>query len=289
MKKWTKLMAVALTLVIIASAIAGGVVMADEPAGGGRVAPPPMPRGGMQHGADALSELLGLSAEEIHDQRLAGASLPEIAAAQGAGEAELVAALTAGITQQIAQAVVDGKLTQEQADEKLALVTERTTEMINSTEMPEPRQRQPKKALAGAYQKGFQKGFQAGMQTAEIAGLLGLSAEEIHTQRQAGASLVEIAAAQGVSEAELVAALTDGITEKMAQAVTDGKLTQEQADEIIAKHLERTTEMINSTEAHQRQMQPRSGKGRMGGRTGAPNGENTRGGFGGGVPSGITA
>ena len=138
MKKWTKLMAVALSLVVIASAIAGGIVLADEPADG-QITPPPMQRGGMQHGANVLPELLGLTAEEIHDQRLAGASLAEIAAAQGVSEAELVAALTDGITEKMAQAVTDGKLTQEEADEIIAKHLARTTEMVNNTETGQPR------------------------------------------------------------------------------------------------------------------------------------------------------
>jgi uncharacterized protein YidB (DUF937 family) len=290
MKKWTKLMAVALSLVVIASAIAGGIVLADEPADG-QITPPPMQRGGMQHGANVLPELLGLTAEEIHDQRLAGASLAEIAAAQGVSEAELVAALTDGINERLAQAVTDGKLTQAEADEIAASALTRTTEMVNDASVPEPRERQPRERQTSPFQKGFQKGFQAGMQTAELADLLGLTAEEIHDQRLAGASLVEIAAAQGVSEAELVAALTDGITEKMAQAVTDGKLTQEEADEIIAKHLARTTEMVNNTETGQPRMQPRFGKGQADGETGQPRfGGGARGGsFGGNVPRGVTA
>ena len=142
MKKWTKLMAVALSLVIIASAIAGGVVLADEPADSGQVAPPPQ-RGGMMPGTGVLTDLLGLTAEEIHDQRLAGASLAQIAATQGIGEAELVAALTANVADRLAQQVTDGKLTQEQADEILAKVVAHTTETVNNTGT-EPRQTSPR-------------------------------------------------------------------------------------------------------------------------------------------------
>jgi len=277
MKKWTKIMASALAFAIIVSAIAGGVVLADEPEENGQVNPPPMARGGMAHGAGVLNELLGLTAEEIHDQRLAGVSLVEIAAAQGVSEAELIAALTAGITERIAQAVIDGKLTQEQADEKLVIIMARTTEMVNSTEMPEPKQRRPQKRQPTP----FQRGFKAGVRAAEIADLIGLSVAEVHEQRLAGASLAQIAAAQGVSEAELIAALTADITARLAQAVTDGKLTQEQADEKLAAIVAKTTEMVNSTETDPRPPQSRAGKGRMGGRA--------QGGSGDGAPAGLSA
>ena len=163
MKQWTKIMAVALAFAIIVSAIAGGVVLADDPGNDGRNNPPPMARGGMAHGSGALTELLGLTVEEIHEQRLAGFSLAQIAADQRIGEAELVAALTARITERLAVDVTDGRLTQAEADEKLADAVARTTEMIHSTEMPEPGQHQLQQPTP------FQRGFKAGVRAAEVA------------------------------------------------------------------------------------------------------------------------
>ena len=294
MKKWTKLMAVSLSLVIIASAIAGGVVLADEPADSGQVAPPPQ-RGGMMPGTGVLTDLLGLTAEEIHDQRLAGASLAQIAAAQGVSEAELVAALTAGIAGRLAQPVANGNITQERADEILARFTARTTEMVNNTEVMEPRQFQPQPRERQPRQvTPFQRGIQVGLQIAGASDLLGLTAEEIHDQRLAGASLAQIAATQGIGEAELVAALTANVADRLAQAVTDGKLTQEQADDILAKVVAHTTETVNNTGTEPRQTSPRLGSSRTDGRFGTQNsqmpnfGGRSRG-FEGGVPSDIAA
>ncbi len=293
MKKWTKLMAVSLSLVIIASAIAGGVVLADEPADSGQIAPPPQ-RGGMMPGTGVLTDLLGLTAEEIHDQRLAGANLAQIAAAQGIGEAELVAALTANIADRLAQPVANGNITQERADEILAQFTTRTTEMVNNTEVTEPRERRVQPRQRQPQITPVQRGIVVGLLIAGASDLLGLTAEEIHDQRLAGASLAQIAATQGIGEAELVAALTANVADRLAQQVTDGKLTQEQADEILAKVVAHTTETVNNTGTEPRQTSPRLGTSRTDGRFNTQNrqmpnfGGRSRG-FEGGVPRDIAA
>jgi hypothetical protein len=68
-----------------------------------------------------------------------------------------------------------------------------------------------------------------------VSELLGLSREEIMEQRHQGMSLVEIAAAQGVDEQTLTNAVLAARQEALQQQVTDGALTQEQADAILAR------------------------------------------------------
>ncbi len=73
-----------------------------------------------------------------------------------------------------------------------------------------------------------------------VSGILGLTAEEIQAQRLEGKSLVEIAAAQGVSEDALVAAIMAVKTEAIQQRVADGTLTQEQAT-LMLQNMEQAT------------------------------------------------
>jgi hypothetical protein len=76
--------------------------------------------GHMRAGAAAISEavtdLLGLTQDEIHTQRLEGKTLAEIAADQNVTEEQLIDAILAEKTAAIEQAVADGDMTQEQAD-----------------------------------------------------------------------------------------------------------------------------------------------------------------------------
>jgi hypothetical protein len=70
--------------------------------------------------SDAITELLGMTQEEIYAERTAGKTLSEIAAEKGVSDQQLIDAMLAGQQEVIAQAVADGRLTQEQADWMLA-------------------------------------------------------------------------------------------------------------------------------------------------------------------------
>lgn len=80
-----------------------------------------------------------------------------------------------------------------------------------------------------------------------VSELSGLTPEEIQAQRQEGKSLVEIAAAQGVSEDALVEAIMAAKTEFIQQRVEAGTLTQEQADLMLEQMEQRTLQAVNRT------------------------------------------
>ena len=80
-----------------------------------------------------------------------------------------------------------------------------------------------------------------------VSKLLGLTPEQIQDQRQAGKSLVQIAATKNVTEVALINAI---ITDKQAavqKLVTDGKITQAQADQMLAQMKERVKLAVNRT------------------------------------------
>lgn len=63
---------------------------------------------------------------------------------------------------------------------------------------------------------------------------LGLTVEELETAKAEGQRLSEVAEAQGVDVESVKAAAETARQEFVAQAVTDGVITQEQADQILA-------------------------------------------------------
>jgi len=93
-------------------------------------------------------------------------------------------------------------------------------------------------------------GFGLGLQVCseETSELLGLTPEEIEAQRHEGKSLVQIAAAKGVSEATLTETVLAAKREQLQTRVADGSLTQEQADQLLARVRERVSYMLNRTE-----------------------------------------
>ncbi len=91
-------------------------------------------RGGLGFGeglSENLAELLGLSSEEILQQRQEGLSLAEIAASQGIDESTLIEALVAPLKERLQERVAEGTTTQEQADQMLERATEQATQAIN--------------------------------------------------------------------------------------------------------------------------------------------------------------
>jgi polyhydroxyalkanoate synthesis regulator phasin len=77
---------------------------------------------------------------------------------------------------------------------------------------------------------------------------LGLSEDDLRTALEAeGATLASVAGDQGVAVEDLVAALVQAGRERLDEAVAEGRLTQEQADERAAEMQTWVTDMVNGT------------------------------------------
>jgi hypothetical protein len=114
----------------------------------------------------------------------------------------------------LAGLVGDGSITQEQADEV-------ATTLDGSD------------ALRGP--GGHGPGGGRGVSTDAAAEALGMTAEELRTALEVdGTTLADVAEAQGVETATLVDALVSAATERIEGKVTEGRITQEQADVQIA-------------------------------------------------------
>jgi hypothetical protein len=79
-----------------------------------------------------------------------------------------------------------------------------------------------------------------------LAEKLGLTNDELYAEVNSGKTIAQIAEEKGVSRADLVAALETAHQTSLAQAVTDGALTQEQADSILAQMAGRHEWMLDN-------------------------------------------
>ncbi|MFC1947252.1 hypothetical protein ACFLXY_04945 [Chloroflexota bacterium] len=138
MKKRTKILTIALALAAILTLAIGTAVFADALGNGDTQEY----CGGIGwHGfngiggtcSDAVSELLGLTQEELHELRLEGNSLADIATSKGIEVDDLVTAIITGKVEAVEARVADGTLTREQADLMIQRMTERTEEAVNRT------------------------------------------------------------------------------------------------------------------------------------------------------------
>jgi urease accessory protein UreF len=88
--------------------------------------------------SDEVSKLLGLTPEQIQEQRQAGKSLVQIAATKNVNEETLIDAILAGKQETIQKMIKAGTLTQAQADQRLAQMRERIQLAVNRTTVGPP-------------------------------------------------------------------------------------------------------------------------------------------------------
>ncbi|HSP27261.1 MAG TPA: hypothetical protein VLN74_01845 [Ilumatobacteraceae bacterium] len=88
--------------------------------------------------------------------------------------------------------------------------------------------------------------FGRGVASEALTDLLGLDAAELRTQLRDGATLAEIATAQGVEVQTVVDELVDEVTERVDNAVENGRIDQAEADEKLAEAEARITDMVNN-------------------------------------------
>ncbi len=79
---------------------------------------------------------------------------------------------------------------------------------------------------------------------AEVAELLGLDLDSLKEQIQNGATLADVAAAQGVETSAVVDLIVEQKTERVQAGVDNGRITQERADEILAELPEKVTTAV---------------------------------------------
>jgi hypothetical protein len=139
MKRRTKIIGAALGIAVIATMSLGGMALADD----GDVTTAPAPcgnyelRAGNGFGGEmsvTVSELLGLTTEELQALRLEGKSLAAIAESKGITVDALVAAIMETKTEAVEARVAAGTLTRERADVMLQQMEQRTVEAVNRTQ-----------------------------------------------------------------------------------------------------------------------------------------------------------
>ncbi len=109
----------------------------------------PNGRRGMGAALEAVAEVIGIEVDDLRTQVRDGATLGDIAEANGVDSSEVVNVIVQAKQDRIAQAVEDGRITQEQADEKAAELEDRVT-----TRVEEGRPERPEGTADGEGRRG---------------------------------------------------------------------------------------------------------------------------------------
>lgn len=204
--------------------------------------------GGSKTLITATANVTGLTAQEVLTQLQSGQTLAQIAEANGKTAADVIEAARALLQERLEQDVTSGWLTQEQADAALTQFDTTTPDLVNSTTLNTGRGfgmggRGPGRG-GGMFGKG-------GALLNATASVTGLTVEEVLTQLQSGQTLAQIAEANGKTATEVIAAARTQLEAQLAQAVTDGRLTQAQADAKLANFDATATDRMNSVHTWQ--------------------------------------
>jgi hypothetical protein len=191
--------------------------------------------GGHGDDLDAAATYLGTTTSDLLAELQDGKTLAQIAGSKTSG---LIAALVAHEKQEIADAVTAGRLTQAQADQIAPTLTQRFTDFVNGV--------RPAGGTGNGHGPGFghRSGGGHGDDLDAAATYLGTTVADLVTQLQGGKTLAAIA---GTKTSGLVAALVAHEKTELAAAVTAGRLTQAQADQILPTLTRRFTDLVNGT------------------------------------------
>ena len=228
---------IALVTVGLLALAGGGTALASK--GKGQTKNTLAARSGERHGPgdelDAAASYLGTTAASLMTQLQSGKTLAQVATTSGKSTTGLVAALVAAEKTEIAAAVTAGKLTQAQADQITPTLTQRFTDLVNGVHP------------AGGPRRDFGHGpGGGGDELAAAAAYLGSTTANLLTQVEAGKTLAQVAAAtNGKSAAGLIAALVAAEKTEIAGYVSSGKLTQANADQLLATLTARFTDFVN--------------------------------------------
>lgn len=189
--------------------------------------------GGHGDDLDAAATYLGTTTSDLLTQLQAGKTLAQIAGSKTSG---LIAALVAHEKQEIADAVKAGRFTQAQADQIAPTLTQRFTELVNGV--------RPSGGRGFGPGPGHGPRGGHGDDLDAAATYLGTTTSDLVTQLQAGKTLAQVA---GSKASGLVAALVAHEKTELAAAVTAGRLTQAQADQIVPTLIQHFTDLVNGT------------------------------------------
>lgn len=205
---------------------------------------PPQPDAQAQRGRGAglLRELANIVAtetghtpREIVQQVRNGSTLADIIRANG-GDVQVVIDQTVVLmTDRINQAVANGKMPQQRADEILANLTERVTQGINGELRPN---------------RGMERRVAMGVLRL-AAEQTGLTARDIVQEIRSGKSLADVLIEHGVDTETFITNAVTALNERLDQAVTNGRLTQADADQKLTQFEERLRERITQPGAMQ--------------------------------------
>ncbi|MEM9035558.1 MAG: hypothetical protein AAGD18_13275 [Actinomycetota bacterium] len=87
-----------------------------------------------------------------------------------------------------------------------------------------------------------------GARFSTAAEAIGITVEDLRAELQTGATVADVAEANGVDVQDVIDAMVAGVEERLEMKVQDGRLTEEEAAERLEDKTERITDRVNGVE-----------------------------------------
>ena len=170
-----------------------------------------------------VANLFGITLTQLRTELGTGISILTAATNRGVTEDSLIAALAADATTKIAAAVASGAITQERGDELIAGLPTRISSYINRVGPSRGRKsnRRHVKALKLSDSR-------------VVTRIIGITEDQLETERDAGSSFATIAAKYSVTLETLKAGITAEAQARIANALAEGRITETQATVYLA-------------------------------------------------------
>jgi DNA-directed RNA polymerase specialized sigma subunit len=218
--------------------------------GPGPGGPGQMGQGGRQGGNPVLeivAEKLGMTSDELMTELQAGKSIADVAAEKNVSVDTLVDAILAPRSDRLKEMVTNGRLTQEQADARLAEMKSKVTERLNQQGLGQG---------SGQGMMGGMGGGRLGEMRNQVMSIvtekLGMTQAELMTELQAGKSIADVAKEKNVAVGDIAEAILAPQTDKLKELVTDGQLTQAEVDNYLANRRVEVVLHLNQNRASQK-------------------------------------
>jgi len=186
-----------------------------------------------RHLLGAVMDNLGLEKTDIRAGIEEGLTLGEVAEVNGIPAEDVISTITSIMTEKLNEAVAEGKITGDEALEKAADIQERAEQMTNKPLDQKPERGDGHKGKKGRHLLGA------------VMDNLGLEKTDIRAGIEEGLTLGEVAEVNGIPAEDVISTITSIMTEKLNEAVAEGKITGDEALEKAADIQERAEQMTN--------------------------------------------
>ena len=185
------------------------------------------------------AEQIGIEAPALIEELRADNTIAQVAETNGVSVSLLVEALIQPMRDEANEAIANGRITADEAAERLQNAEEKITEALNRTWPEDLGQRNQG--------RGRHQGNRGpGRILNGAAELLGMPMPELVEGLRSGKSVAEIAAEQGVAFDIIVDAIVAKVRDKVDEAVANGRITPEEALERIEQITNKITEMLSN-------------------------------------------